>query len=268
MTTRIEIHLEGDAPGLPEHALSLAGFVEPLNLLLRAIRRVGSGLLTDALGPRYGIKGGRHAALAAKLDFQIDRLSGNSPLHFGGEIVQPGAELPPLFPDLNLFTDEVGETLLRAIEREGQGKPVNEVVRLYLAALPEGVRHQRYELRKSTGQTTEVSLGTMEIAKEPEPLPYIQEVVGDIVGVGFEPGRPEVRLKADTATLACAATNEQVEHALNLRGEPVRALVVQSDKTKLLRLGRPDDPPFVPTEQDEEEHLFKRWHELLSRLAK
>jgi hypothetical protein len=98
---------------------------------------------------------------------------------------------------------------------------------------------------------------------------FIQEVVGDIVGVGFEPGRDEVRLRADPTSFNCVATSDQVDKALELRGTPVRALLIQADnKTRLLRLGRPDDPPFVPSEEDVEQHLFKRWHELLTRLAK
>lgn len=49
MTTRLTIHWDGTTPGLAEHTLSLGAWLEPLALLLKAVRRAGGVAGAEAL---------------------------------------------------------------------------------------------------------------------------------------------------------------------------------------------------------------------------
>jgi hypothetical protein len=95
----------------------------------------------------------------------------------------------------------------------------------------------------------------------------LEELSGQVIGVGFEPGRLEVRLKTDGQILTCAATPEQVEGALTLRGREVRALIVRSATNRILRVEDSESPPLEMTEPLREQHLYSKWDELLGRLA-
>jgi hypothetical protein len=90
-----------------------------------------------------------------------------------------------------------------------------------------------------------------------------------VVGVGFEPGRPEVRIKNETMTTSLTSAPEAVEHALELRHDRVRTLSVHvASRTRLISLNRSTYPRFVFSPAAVEEHIFRRWDTLLERLAK
>ena len=57
MATRLEIQYDGTVPGLNEHRLSLSAFGPSLNALLRAIRRIATNMVGDALGQADVSKG-------------------------------------------------------------------------------------------------------------------------------------------------------------------------------------------------------------------
>ncbi|HEX4386049.1 MAG TPA: hypothetical protein VH083_23990, partial [Myxococcales bacterium] len=96
-------------------------------------------------------------------------------------------------------------------------------------------------------------------------------IVGHIVGVGFEPGKAEVRLLDDKAvarTVSCSATEKQVEQALVLRHEVVRALVIATGKSHRLLWVRKADAPFGTRDPAiHRERIFGRWDTTLQRLA-
>lgn len=268
MPTRLEITFEGDAPALAPHGLSIAAFASSLQLLLKAIRRIGSAILTDAAGEEYGAKGGRWARYAEGLDFVLHEVHSGSPLRLTGSVVQP--ELPPstLFPNWNYFTDQIGERFITAVRREGVGQPDNFMVRRFLDSIPKEVERHIYSLTKSTGENEIARLDHPALVGAPSELPYLQELIGWVTGVGFDPGRVEVRLKFDSQFLSFSATTDQVEKGLELREQEVRALVVRGGQTnRLLRLERHTDPRFQLTPELQEEYLFERWDGLLKRLA-
>lgn len=265
MATQLKIIWEGTAPGLVEHRLSLGAFGEPLTLLLKAVRRIASnsvGMATD--GEKTT---GRFADAARQLDVQIDKLIEGSN---GIESVcvfdpKPGAEPFLFFPDL---IEQTTSTLLDALEAESKGHVRHGGVRRYLRSLPAGVVRQTYSLHDN-GRVIHapVVIEDMELQDLPEELPYLQEIDGNIIGVGFEPGKNEVRLKTENDQVALGATAAQVETALELRHSEVRALAVIGKQSRLLRVQPVDTPPFEITPEFIEKHIFQRWDALLRRLA-
>lgn len=71
METQLKIIWDGDAPGLAQHRLSLAEFGLALNRMLIAMRRIASGLVTQASEGDAGLRGGRLAKVASQLDLEI-----------------------------------------------------------------------------------------------------------------------------------------------------------------------------------------------------
>ncbi len=72
METQLKIVWDGDTPGLAQHRLSLAEFGPALNRMLIAMRRIASGIVTQAQeGGDTGLRGGRLAKLASQLDLEI-----------------------------------------------------------------------------------------------------------------------------------------------------------------------------------------------------
>src|SRR5581483_6863356 len=100
-------------------------------------------------------------------------------------------------------------------------------------------------------------------------IPSLVQFEGNIVGVGFEPGRSEVRIKSDAGMPSLDATDEQVEAVLQMRRTRIRALGVRDGKRfRLFRIARARDPQFKVTPEAIEEHLFKRWAGVFEVLSK
>lgn len=99
-------------------------------------------------------------------------------------------------------------------------------------------------------------------------LPFLIEFVGSVVGVGFEPGTSEVRIRTEeNENLRLLAPMELVEQALDHRGDAVCGLAVRGRDTRLIRLAAADEHPFVLTPELERAYVFDRWDSLLRRLA-
>jgi hypothetical protein len=112
-----------------------------------------------------------------------------------------------------------------------------------------------------------VELGDVTITELPE-LPSLAELEGTIVGVGFDPGRNEVRIKADSQFSSWDATDEQVDTALNMRRTTVRVLGVNDGKrVRLVTMARASAPRFQVTPEAIDEHIFKKWSGAFKRLA-
>jgi hypothetical protein len=264
MPTRLNIILDGTAPGLQEHALSVNAFGEPLARLVMALQRIASGLVIDAVGREaYGARGGRYRPEGRSIDVEIISVTGNSPLDLGLRVVErpiPGRNMPLFAEEL---TGRTVDRFLDAVDQESKGRPYNALVRRFLASMPSDVTSQRYVAE--TGRNVDV--GPMELPEIPKPSPYLLEFTGAIVGVGFEPGRPEVKFKTSETTVTCVATAEQVEEVLVYRGASVRALAVRGPKNRLLAAWPIDQSLPVPSREQAEEYLFAKWGELLKRLA-
>ncbi|MGA2634660.1 MAG: hypothetical protein ABSF16_10525 [Terracidiphilus sp.] len=264
MAFQIKIRYDGDVPGVAEHRLSLAAFGEPLTQLLAALRRIATQMVTQAVEPERP-SSGRFANLARQLDIEITSIEGGS-AGFDGVVsfVQPPDELP-LFADI---AERASFALLDSIDRESKGQATNWAVRNYLSMLPAGITRQTYDLFENGTSRKRVEIGSVALMEVPEEFPFLREIDGHIVGVGFEPGRPEVRVKGDTTTASFGASAEQVEAALTIRRDAVRALGVHAGKqTRLLRIRRSSEPRFMVTDAAIEEHIFNRWAGVFARLA-
>jgi hypothetical protein len=264
MPTQLEIKWEGNAPGLAEHRLSLGAFGAPLNLLLAAVRRIASNTLSMATDEKTT---GRFADAARQLDIQIEKLIEGSSGISGVCTFDPqlGAQPYMFFDDL---VEQASITLLNALQDESKGHPRNIGVRKYLHSLPPGVSRQTYTLHDNGKELhAPVVIEGMELQDVPDDLPHLRELKGYIVGVGFDPGRNEVRVKDERDQLHLAATATQVETALELRHSEVRALAVITKQGRLLRLQSADAQALSITSDYLEKHIFQRWDALLRRLA-
>jgi len=263
MAIQLDIEWDGSAPGLQDHRLSLSAFGDALTCLLAALRRIATNIVGDAVEGEAA-EVGRFANAARLLDIQIENIKHGSS-GFAGlvSIHTPQGENMQLFDDL---PHAAGMQLLEAVEMESRGTLKNAGVRRYLRALPAGVYRQTYVLHQNGNEFKRVELGDMALSDLLSDLPYVAEVWGRIVGVGFEPGKNEVRIKSDDGrqvTLSASALH--VDNALELRSSPVKALaVMQEGGSRLLRLRGADIPWSVPTR---EEAIFGKWDGLLRRLA-
>jgi hypothetical protein len=264
MASEIKIRWDGDVPGVAEHRLSLAAFGEPLNQLLLALRRIATQLVSTAVEherPQIG----RFANLARQLDIEIISVEGNSTGINGlVSFAQPPDELP-LFADLP--NRSIAE-FMDSMERESRGEPSNWAVRKYLRAMPLAIHTQTYELYENNALKKTTRIGDIKFAEVPEDFPSFREIEGHIIGVGFEPGRSEVRIKGETTAIAFDASDESVEKAITIRKEEVRLLGVSDGKrSRLLRIDKVSEPRFAVSPKAIEEHIFSRWGGVFARLA-
>jgi hypothetical protein len=266
-TTQLRIRWDGDSsvPGLAEHRLSLAKFGEPLALLLAALRRIATQMVSTAVEaerPRFG----RFANLARQLDIEVVGIEGNST---GIDAVVSFEQPPDMLPLFSEVAERAVVELLDSIDEERQGGVRNSSVRKYLRSLPQGVHKQLYELHNNGHVKRHVEFGDLAFTDVPPDLPTLIEVEGSVVGVGFEPGRSEVRIKSDVGPPAFDSTDEQVETALQMRKAKIRLLgVTDGKRSRLLQIARARDPRFKVTPEAIEEHIFKRWAGVFEVLSK
>jgi len=258
--TELKIKWEGVAPGLADKRLSLSAFGEPLTILLAALRRIATNLVGDALEDRNV---GRFADVARKLDIEIfDLVKESSGFDSVITLTPASGENLPLW---DFLPENAGTQLLDAIDAERKGILRNSNVRKFLRALPLGVARQTYQLHRNGQILKEVSFGDMDISVLAPELPCIQSYVGKVVGVGFEPGRPEVRIKNDESSITFSATARQVDAALEMRYSTVRAVgVIHGSSHRLLILQESHLPIYRSSRQVA---VYGRWHEVLRRLA-
>ncbi len=265
---KLTISFEGSAPGLPDERLSIGAFGDALQKLLRAYRRIASGLIRDALGkPGYGEKGGSYANEAKALDLELAQLTHNSPLSldFVCTVHDPGPQMPLFHSGL---LEKAGVILLESIEAEGKQELRHARVREFLQALPVGITRQTYKLRRGSKPLQEVVLQDVSIAQPPAEMSSLVAFDGDVVGVGFDPGTTEVKLKHHGTTNTFPAAEGQVESALKLRANAVRALALRGKRQRLLRLGAAGEKTEPRSFDEIVKSIDEKWGPLLERLAK
>ena len=270
MSTKLLIVWDGDVPGLADRRLSLTAFQPALRQLLTAIRRIATDIETKATGPRESARG-RFAGEAAKLDVQISEVRGNSPLAVTASVLPIEAPKWPLIADL---ADAAVDEFLRDVERESNGSPTHYQVRRFLHALPPGLRVQRYSHTTADGTPgREVQLGAIDI-REPRTAAHLIELVGAVVGLTFEQGRTEVKVRSSGGDLMTfAATAEQVDVALSHRHKEVLVLGVSdpAGKPRLLRVVPMSDAGDDRVLADPKErigYITRTWDGVLTRLAR
>lgn len=263
----LRISFEGNVPGLAEERLSIAAFAEPLSRLLRAYRRIASGLISDALDrPGYGERGGKYADEAARIDLELEQVTANSPLalSFACTIAEPGPQISFLQPDV---LERAGKMLLDDIEAEGSEQLRHARVREYLESLPIGLTRQSYDLRRNGQSIRTVELSTVQLAKPPQDLPTLVSVSGELVGAAFPPAASEIKIKHEGGTLSVSATPEQVDRAIEMRHQILRALAVRGKGARLLRLGAASEPEPSTSRAEVVSRIDTKWADLLKRLA-
>ena len=262
MTARTELEIVWDGPvkGLADHRVSLTMFGQALDLLMKAARRIASQKLTDALEPADT---GRLASSAKNLDIEITAVKQGS----GGFATFLTFEIPDSSQALlfNQLPESVGIELLDAIHSEANGTHRNSAVRNYLKALPKELTRQTYRLHENGRPIRNVEVSKLQLPEQQSPLPAFVLAEGRVAGVGFDPGRCEVRIKGeDGFQLSAAATARQVDQALGLRSQNVHVVAVTTAagarlltiETDTMRVKRPslDD-------------LFDQWEETYRALA-
>lgn len=270
---RISITLEGEAPGLSEHRLSIEAFSKPLQKLLTALRRIASGLARQALGdPSYGKAGGDYAKQAKGIDLQLEAIRGNSPLALDFVCRGPSRPVDAQLPLFELFQNglltRAAEELLSAIDAEARGDIQNAAVKNYLRSLPSGIQRQKYTVQAGDRVKT-VEVGDVTLSELPVGAPFLDEFSGTLVGLGFEPGPTEFRLRMESGFIrVCAATPEQVDEAIVYRSQQVRVMVARSHGTERLLWFRPVEAARRRVPLDEAaDYLMTTWDGLLKRLA-
>jgi hypothetical protein len=265
LETKLHIHWDGTAPGLAEHRLSLEAFGPALLALLAAARRIASGILKDAEDPNYGRRGGGLAKKARLLDLELSNVTGGS---LGVTAVcrmrVPQGANGVLFDEL---PERATSRLLEAIEGESRGRASNALVRRFLQRLPEGVHAQTYELWQDGTKVRSVEIGAVKLPELPKAQPYLMQLDGAIVGLGLEPVSPEVRIASNEHKYTCSATMQQVERAIELRQEPVRALVLVGKTIKLLWVRPMREAGAFEDSARRTTYLLDHWDGLLTRLA-
>lgn len=269
MAYQLEIHFEGTAPGIKEHRLSISAFGSPLTLLLASLRRIATQMVSSAVDVPVA-KTGRFADPARNLDIEITRIDGNS-LGLTSVIEFRTLPLPqaslPLWADL---PERAGRELLDAIERESNGQLANSSVRKYLAELPSGITKQEYNLMRDGRDIRRVTIGDVKLTALPQELPYLRETDGNIVGVGFEPAKSEIRIRTESVgTTSIGTDGGSVEKALEMRHEKVRTLIVHtSSGARLISLKRAADPRPAFNPDSARNQIFARWDNVLRELSK
>lgn len=261
MPAELKIRWDGDVPGLAEHRLSLDAFGEPLSLLLAALRRIATQMVSSAVEPKIG----RFANVARWIDIELVKISeGSSGPDALVVFHNPPDELP-LWADI---PTRATVEMLEALELESKGQVRNSAVRPYLRALPKTVRRQVYEYTNGAAHKR-VEIGDIALTDLPLELPTLRKMEGNIIGVGFEPGRTEVRIRTETTQPPMAATPQAVEQALELRHDNVRTISVHAGtRARLVALRRSIDPDFKFDSQAATKHIFDRWDNVLRQLAK
>ncbi len=267
MSVELRITFDGTEPGLREHRLSLAAFAEPLRLLLLALQRTGSAIVSSALDdPSYGRRGGKLAKDASLLDLELVTIGEGSaaPSFLAVARTDPTNPPSPLYSDLPA---RAVERLVRDIEAEAKGVLQNASVRRYLASLPAGVESQRYTARRDGTVFADAELGRATLPEVPRELPKLIQLRGSVIAVGFDPGTPFVSLRQDRRTLRCSATKELVDLAVSLRGGDVEATLLDSSEPRLLALRSAEGPSERRPLEATLALMDARWGQTLARLA-
>ncbi len=229
--TQLDILWDGSVRGLKEHRVSLTEFGPAMTQLLLATRRITSQILLNAL---EATEVGRLANAAKHMDIELVGVKQGSSGFESILAFDAPDKQDSLFGRL---VEDVGSELMEAIRLESEGVYRNAAVRKYLALLPKGLERQSYRLHENGREIKKVEVGRMRLPAVAVPPPALLQTIGSVVGVGFEPGKPEVRIKGEGVAFSAMADERQIEKALSSRGQEVSALAVASEAgTRLVAL--------------------------------
>ena len=263
MAARTELKIVWDGPvkGLDVHRVSLTKFGPALGLLMTAARRIASQKLQDAAEPT---RVGRLLKAAENLDIELGETVKGS----GGFATVITFEAPDTAQSLmfNQIPELVGKELLESIKSEASGTHRNSHVRNYLRSLPKELTRQDYDLHENGRSILHVELRSVSLPEEiNEPLPELRKMRGRVTGVGFDPGRFEVKIRGEDGSQVTAfSTEAQVLDALAMRAGEVDALTLASaDGNKLIML----ENEFKQTKRPTLDDIFLKWGDTYRALA-
>lgn len=258
---QLEIVWDGSVRGLSEHRVSLAAFGPAMTQLLAATRRIASQLIQNA---HEASDKGRLVKAATHIDIELARVKeGSSGFESVLTFDAPGGQAVMF----DRFVEDVGTELMDCIEYEARGVYKNAAVRRYLAYLPEGLTKQTYRLQKDGREIRSFEIGEMKLPEEVSSQPLVLlQALGSVIGIGFEPGRPEVRVKGDGVTVTATANDKQIEKAIHFRGSEVFALAVASPEgTRLISLKTAEEREERRNKATEA--IFEKWRGAFEALA-
>ena len=264
MPTEIQITWDGVVPGLAEHRLSIGAYGESLKLLLVALRRIANEMVSNAMEGE-GSQKGRLVTAAKNIDIEITGIKQNSS-GFNGLVTfhSPPQQIP--FMSLE---ETSAVALLEDIDRETKGYPVNGAVRTYLRSLPPGTTRQVYEIYDGALSKKRVEVGEVKLVELAPDLPVLRTFEGNVVGVGFEPGKVKSRLNTGDSFVSTTASPTEVDKAISLRKEDVRTIAIQDSKrTRLISLRRAADARPKIDRETAKKYIYDRWNNVLKQLAK
>jgi hypothetical protein len=261
----LKVRWDGPVDGLSEHRLSIGAFGSPLQKLLAAVRRTASNMLREATD-RKETDTGRFFSEADQIDIQLTAITEGST----GVMSVVSVQVPPgqqsLWPE-GLAEDAV-DRVVQFIDYESRGNRRSKRVLEYLESLPPLTAHD-YWLYIDGTLRREAHLGPLSLPTELDAVPYLVQVSGQVISVGFSPGPNFVRIKtsdgSDSNTFYC--TPEHVNKALEMHAEgaEVRILaIVRGSGKRLLRIQFSREQHV---RLSEDTWIFERWHNVLSRLA-
>lgn len=259
--TELEIVWDGPVKGLEFHRISLTKFGPALELLMTAVRRIASQKLQDAIEPT---EGGNVKSAANQLDIELAQTREASG-GFSTVITFEVSDLPQSLL-INQIPELVGRELLESIRSEANGIHRNTAVRNYLRSLPKELTLQDYKLHENGRAIDHVELGSVLLLDEiDEPLPAIIRWRGRVTGVGFEPGKFEVKIEGnDGMQVAALATESQVADALRMRSEDVEALTLTTASgSRLLSI----ESGSMRVKRPNLDDIFAKWAETFRALA-
>jgi hypothetical protein len=261
----LSVRLQGRAPWISAHRLSVAEMVEPLARLVHAYRWTANAILQEAT--EEVATRGRLRKPAARLDLEMSQVTKDC-VDLSFVCVQRPVRNEPIDMFATLH-DSALERMLDALDKESRGIECNIAVRRYLHALPEDVDRHVYVGRRDGQIVREVVIET-----RPEPVstkskgPRTVCVVGRLVEVGLEPSHAFVKIRPEgDKAIRFESTVELVEAALALRQETLCAIaLVTETSSRLLRLDAASGPQgLAPDERMKS--IVQDWGELLRRLA-
>lgn len=268
----LKIRWDGESAGLTAHRLSLAGFGGALASLPSVLRRIGSALLTgNQDDPDYGSRGGRFCRDAESLDVELVAIhKGCAEPEFRIVHSQEDAQGQLFETDL---PRQVAMEFLQQIERTKIGDLPAGIVGDFLQKVPANlVTTQDYSVFDGGVLLKKVSVAGPAPDVHPRVLsvPRVLIVTGQIVGAQFEP-RPisvELLLDRDRKTLSCSATQTQLDQALALRSQAVKAAVKSwKGKHQLLWLRSATDIETRLSPEEMTRYVASRWDKVMERLA-
>lgn len=261
-----DILFDGEVRGLRHHRLSIAAFGPALTELQKALMRTAQAIIRREQAKRSG----RFGRLPRQLDLELVGVTdGCARLHFA---VTRKVDPRDSAVWLETLPQQALQELCEDIGKEAAGGDANEAARAYLNKLPDGLNRQRYVARVDGTTVAEVEFSSMEDIIAPDHLVGgLLRVEATLVGVGFEPGEPyvRVRVEGDDHDWSVQATQSQVDRAITLRGQLIHLAAVKgaSPKAKYRLIWLRAQALEVPDGEGRLELINERWHRVMKRLA-